>query len=396
MTATLSPKSAGKNDPTPVKVRMQILEAGNGAAGDGTSAVALMNPEAMKQLFFVSSHSVADPDSPGRNFHGYQRDPMPERIRALAAYFRKPEARITPPIVSVRISDPSDRREFVRLFNSGRIDEIHRRWSKAVVSVIDGQHRFRGLVEAQSQDPSFDPMAPVLFFFGQTYIEEALLFDTINSTQRKLPKALIEFTKTDIIHAGEENHAQVIREIAFALSLEKDSVWYNQINMTGARNPDKSITFEGLRRSMSNMLPDELIKRLVRKGLDPVVVAKQYWALVASACQTAWNEVPNQVYDPETQTMREVPVTYRLKDLVGVASVSRLGRDILTSALEAQDFEDRMVELVSKLSEVDWIKDDRNPWMRSQAGFAGQKVLYEVLHGLVYLDQYPGESNHSD
>jgi hypothetical protein len=30
--------------------------------------------------------------------------------------------------------------------------------------------------------------------------------------------------------------------------------------------------------------------------------------------------------------------------------------------------------------------------MRSQAGFAGQKRLYEQLHGLVYLDQRPGES----
>jgi hypothetical protein len=43
------------------------------------------------------------------------------------------------------------------------------------------------------------------------------------------------------------------------------------------------------------------------------------------------------------------------------------------------------------LSEVDWAKEEGNPWMASQAGFAGQKELYTMLHNLVYLGQKPGE-----
>ena len=39
--------------------------------------------------------------------------------------------------------------------------------------------------------------------------------------------------------------------------------------------------------------------------------------------------------------------------------------------------------------EVNWKKEEGNPWMRSQAGFAGQKELYEVLHLWVYNDKEP-------
>ncbi len=49
-------------------------------------------------------------------------------------------------------------------------------------------------------------------------------------------------------------------------------------------------------------------------------------------------------------------------------------------------------ELVSKLVEVDWRKEAGNRWMQSQAGFAGQKELYEMLYRWVYLDIHPDHS----
>ena len=51
-----------------------------------------------------------------------------------------------------------------------------------------------------------------------------------------------------------------------------------------------------------------------------------------------------------------------------------------------------MSDLVSLLSEVDWEKREGNPWMASQAGFAGQRELYTMLQNLVYLGVKPGES----
>jgi hypothetical protein len=140
------------------------------------------------------------------------------------------------------------------------------------------------------------------------------------------------------------------------------------------------------------MLPTELMNRIVARGEQPEAWAKAYWRAVAEACDLAWHERPRSVLNTDTGEYEEEPVDYRLRDLVGVASVARLGKDIITSSLEHSQPTDWMVSLVSKLSEVDWEKQADNPWMRSQAGFGGQRELYKVLYDLVYLDERPGEA----
>jgi DGQHR domain-containing protein len=356
-------------------------------------AFATLTPAEMDQLFFVSSYSEADPNSPAPRQHGYQRDPMEPRLPGIARYFLTGDHHylITPIIVSVRLKDEDEIEEFIRLFNQRDIKTIHERWHKAIVSVVDGQHRFRGLVKAHQDHPDFNPVVPVMLYFNLDYPSEAELFDIINSTQRKLPKALIEVTKGDITEADSEHHDQLIRTISFALARDKNSVWYERVNMTGARDPDRPVTYEGLRRSTANMFPVELVGRLKAQGLGPERVAKDYWAMVAEACPDAWHDRPREEVDPETGDIIEASVNYRLKELVGVASLAKLGKDIITSALEADHFNERMSDLVSLLAEVDWQKRESNPWMASQAGFAGQKELYALLHSLVYLGQKPGE-----
>jgi len=96
--------------------------------------------------------------------------------------------------------------------------------------------------------------------------------------------------------------------------------------------------------------------------------------LVADACHVAWNNHPAEI-------------EYRIKDLAGVASLAKLGKDIITSHIESQGT-DKLSELTAKLSAVDWEKREDNLWMRSQAGLAGQKEPYEVLYNLVYSDRY--------
>jgi DGQHR domain-containing protein len=365
---------------------------------DGQMALATMNPTALEKLLFVSTYTQSDPSSPAPRNHGYQREPMPIRYPMVARYFMRANNRyrITPLIVSVRLSDEDEIQEFLALFNAGKIDEIHRRWHKAIVSLMDGQHRRGGLVTGHKLDEEFNPEVPVMLYFSLDYREEAEVFDTINSTQRKLPKALIEVTKGDITEAGTESHEQTIRTITFALARDKDSVWFDAVNMTGARDPDRAVTYEGLRRSTANMFSEELLSRLKVKGLKAEQVAKDYWQMVAESCPAAWNEEKRDVEDPDTGEWDEVEVKYRLKELVGVASVAKLGKDIVTSALETSNgnpelFNEKAGELVSMLSEVDWEKREGNPWMASQAGFAGQKDLYRMLHALVYTGERPGD-----
>lgn len=360
-------------------------------------AVAAIRPSDMVKILFVSKFSVADPASPAPGHHGYQRDPEEARGAAIGKFFLKRSAcaQPTPLTVSVRVPDPVDRREFERLFNAGRFEELRERFTDAVVSVVDGQHRSLGHIYANGKDSTYDPDVPIMMYFGLSIIQEAQLFDVINSTARKLPKALIETTKADIVEAGTKSYAQTVREIATSLARDDDSVWKGDVNMTGARKSEAPVTFEGLRRSTAAMFPKEVLERVVRAKKDPAAVASAYWRLVSETCSAAWNAEavtrPNEDGEPI-----DVTPEYRIKELVGVAALSRLGRDIIVSSLDVQafhggSFDSQMATLVSKLQAVNWVKEKGNPWMQSQAGFSGQADLHQALYGWVFSGSFPGD-----
>lgn len=363
----------------------------------GRQAVATLTPDLLKELAFISTYETKDPLSSSPQQHGYQREPMDGRFSGIGKYYNKDNNRfLIPPIIaSARVYSPEDVEKFNELFNAGDISGIKAAFTKSAFSIVDGQHRLGGLYYAWTNFEDFHADVPVMIYYGLGYSEEAGLFDDINSNQRKLPKALIEATKQHM-EAGDKGHTQVVREIAFAVAQDGDSVWKDKINMTGARDPERSVTYEGLRRATSQMFPDRLLKRLGSISLDPKDTAKKYWEQVSKACWTAWTEKPRYVLGEDGNQIEE-KVHYRLKDLVGVASLAKLGEDIMSTSLDKSGndvgaFFDSLADLVSKLGAVDWEKGDHNPWMRGQAGFAGQKELYEILYNLVYLDQQPGEA----
>ncbi len=358
-------------------------------------AMAAMTPAAMEQLFFISNFEKTDPASTALDGHGYQRQPMKDRIPKIATYYLKSGAtsRTTPIIVSVRLVDRNDIEEFLSLLRDGDVDGIQDRFDPDVMSVVDGQHRFLGLVEAWKREPDFQPLAPVSMYFGLTFAEEAEFFDIINTEQKKLPKALIEITKADVREVGSLSHAQRVRLIAERLARHEESVWHGQVNLTGARDPNKPVTFEGLRRSSVSMFPSELLDRLEAADMDPHQVARDYWALVADTCAEAWNDEPRTRLNENGELVEYTP-KYRIKELVGVAALAKLGKDIISSALEHPHFAVRMKALVGALAAVDWEKvsldnGERNSWMASQAGFAGQADLYKTLYAWVYYGKKP-------
>lgn len=352
-------------------------------------AVAQLSPPEMKKLFFISRFEDSDPESPAPDKHGYQRQPMEARIPGIARYYSEPGARTTPIIVSCRITDGAVD-EFMKMWDAGDIEGIQSRWGESAVSVVDGQHRYLGLVRHWEEDNTFLPRVPVVLNFGLSFQQEAQYFDVINSTQRKLPKALIEITKADVTEAGTLDHAQRVRLLATMLARHEDSVWRGQVNLTGARDPNKPVTFEGLRRSSVSMFPKELLDRLDERGLDSEKVARDYWRTVSVACEHAWNPQPELAINEDGEEV-EVKRSYRIKELVGVASLARLGKDIIASALEHDDFNTKMSTLTSRLGSVDWEKRKGNEWMASQAGFAGQADLYTVLYRWVYLSRMPND-----
>lgn len=363
----------------------------------GRQAIATLTPDLLKELSFISTYETQDSLSSSPQQHGYQREPMESRFPGIGRYYNEGQNRfLIPPIItSARVYTPEDIAAFNEMFNAGDIAGIKAKFTKSAFSIVDGQHRLGGLHYAWTHFEDFHADVPVMIYYGLGYAEEAHLFDDINSNQRKLPKALIEATKQHM-ESGKKTHPQSVREIAFAVAQDGDSVWKDKINMTGARDPERSVTYEGLRRATSQMFPERLLKRLDALRLDPKDTAKKYWEMVSKACWAAWTEKPRYVLDQNGNQVEE-KIHYRLKDLVGVASLAKLGEDIMSTSLDkagndTSKFFESLADMISKLGAVDWEKGDDNPWMRGQAGFAGQKELYEVLYNLVYLDQQPGEA----
>jgi DGQHR domain-containing protein len=366
---------------------------------------ATLTPPKASELFFVSTYDDKDPASNAFDKHGYQRPPSTSRFAEIGKYYSEDSNsfKIPPLIISVRLTEPEDIKRFLKLLDAGDIDGIKAAFGDHVASVVDGQHRLFGLVDAWKKDGQFLPQIPCTLYFQLSFIEEANLFNTINATQRKLPKALIETTRGDITEAADSSYAQQIRRITFSLCRDDDSVWgpvdgVEQINMTGVRDPNRQVTYEGLRRSTSNMFPVQLLNRL--NAIDdslPLKYAKRYWAAVAEACAQAWKGIPDRrvVTDPDTGMETVERIKYRIKDLVGVASLAKLGKDIITTQIDS-GVTGKLEELVDRLGEVDWEKSPTNKWMRSQAGFAGQKELYTLLYELAYNGAEPESTEFVD
>ena len=361
---------------------------------DGRVAIACMTPDKLKQLAFISTYSSKDPQSSSPRQHGYQRDPMESRFPPIGRYYAKGDNRHRIPslIASARVYTPQDQERFIELFEMHDVEQIHKEFGKSVFSIVDGQHRMGGLYWAWENLDDFNAEIPVNIYFGLNYAEEALFFDTINTLQRKLPKALIEATRVHM-DSGDTSHAQFLREVAESLAQDGDSVWQGLINMTGARNPALPVSFEGLRRATASLMSERLVSRLRGRKLEPEDVAKKYWMHVSRSCAQAWENAPRQMVNEEGETV-EIPTKYRIKDLVGVAALSKLGGDVIATSLDIsrtdQEFWDSVVNLVTKLGAVDWEKRKENPWMNTSAGFAGQGPLYDMLYRLVYLDKAPG------
>lgn len=341
------------------------------------------------QLIGRTTIDERDPGSPdGR---GYQRHVLQGgKVTGIARYLVEAlkvnshwKERPTALVVAVRgVKSKKDINDFIEMFNAGDWKGLRKRFGDRVLSIIDGQHRHLGVIEATKLEQDYDPMVPVVLYFNIDIAEEADQFDIINTNQTRLPKSLVEWNTLRITGKGRTDHQQVIRVITQHLAEDKDAPFAQiGVNVSRARDPGRHITFEGLRRSTSNMLPAMLLKRIQALGKDPLDVAKTYWNLVADVCAPFWIAPPEKGKGKKKDD--EAKIESRLVELVGIAAVARLGQDIIGSAIEHQVPIDHMKELVGGLRHVDWEK--HSPDMAGpQAGFAGQRDLYNRLYARCY------------
>jgi hypothetical protein len=139
-----------------------------------------------------------------------------------------------------------------------------------------------------------------------------------------------------------------------------------------------------LRRATADFLggpKGKMLSRLEENDLDPYEFIRDFWLGVADASSEAWTAEPGG------------QVKYRIKDLVAIAALSKLGNTLTEQAIiqgsAGPAIRRFVLSKVARLDAVDWRKDEANPWMRAQAGFAGQIPLYETLRDWVLMNRVP-------
>lgn len=148
------------------------------------------------------------------------------------------------------------------------------------LTVIDGQHRLKGLANATEAVASFQ--LPVVFVLEPTEEEMAFMFATINGKQVPVSKSLIY----DLFEVTQDRSPQkTAHEIARELNADPDSPWFRRIKMLGRKTPgsEESLsqgTLVGRLLPLISAHPDEDLQRILRRSPvepSPRSVFNQYY-----------------------------------------------------------------------------------------------------------------------
>lgn len=155
-----------------------------------------------------------------------QREKSPQRIKDIGAYCSDPDAVFpTPIVVSVNSDD-------VKLDEDKHLAVIPE--DKGIIgNVIDGQHRLWG-IECSERPENFQ--LPVVLMFDLTVAEEAYIFSTINSNQRKVDPSLI-YDLFDV--SAYRSPQKTAHEIARVMNSSSSSPFYNRLKMLGKKTADQ-------------------------------------------------------------------------------------------------------------------------------------------------------------
>lgn len=361
---------------------------------EGNQRLGSMRVSDAEKLLKTYTYYEDDPLSPTGK--GYQRPPTESRFPKIAADLKVNG--VTPLIVA-------ERGRWRALWRSPdttiemtveEVLEVLARHDIAeedvYASVVDGQHRDKSTRLLRERE-GIDLEVPFLLYTDLSWAEEVDRFNVINTTAKNLPRALVEVNRHaifDPVGASSRDHQrQDVRNVVMALETDEDSVWHGQVNMTGGRNTDRPVTFEGLRRSTDQTFTGRLGLLPLEKKVD---LAKMFWQAVVDTWPEAWNGIPPTAerVNPETGDIEMVELEgakYRIKDLAGVSALAKLANQILVEARDEQTEEVNMGIVRGRLArakDVNWLKSRDNPDMSSQAGFSGTADTYDLLLARAY------------
>ena len=308
---------------------------------------------------------------------GYQRPFNEERSQDAANYAEKPKAFWPESILAIRdnaeVDDEDDKvkwefvpasagnkfGELIVDYNDQRTETISGqvfKWRRAF-SQVDCQHRL-GKMSAS------DKHITVCIIPGIDRAEEAVIFKTINDTQKKVSTSLVDA----IIQLSQNLFEAPEVHWGFSLSRDVGSCFYKKVNMEGRNIAGQVylVTLRTLKTSVYSLVGG---KRSINENMGTMADFNQFYILIRSY----WNEVstlwPNEFSDIRNFKLMMVP---------GVKGLARYGRRVFKDAFEVGN---NSTDLSSRINQVganvmDWSSTGT---LQDATGNAGARVVYELL-----------------
>lgn len=227
-------------------------------------------------------NGISKPDAwTPHNKAGYQRLPVQSRFRKIARYLMGREGAV-PMLPQAVLLNARDKGLKFSSANGQEVGVLEIPESLTLYEV-DGQHRFGGIRYAVEQDPKLaDFPVPVVITEGLALLNEAVLFFTVNTQQKRvstdLAQRLIEQQMEDeglrlhIVASGQDWIPKATK-IVDSLLAAPNNPWTNKIGIPGlkiSKVPMKQVSFvSSLKPILTNSIygqlePDDTGKLLLR------------------------------------------------------------------------------------------------------------------------------------
>lgn len=203
--------------------------------------------------------SISEIDSVERDpANGYQREHLPERSEELARFIEQVHGLVPGAILMNIRPEREGELNFTNESDEGDIEfgtlEMP---DDKFTWVIDGQHRVRAFEQL-----SEDILVPAVFIKGADRSEEARIFFVVNSKQKNVSASLryhdLMRYADDDLKRHLEGAALKSEELAYkiAIELNKDTLWKDKINLTGARGMGRAINLKGFMDALEPVTKD--------------------------------------------------------------------------------------------------------------------------------------------
>ena len=316
--------------------------------------------------------SWIDFHDPEQNRYGYQRDFDENRSLRARDYAEGEENSFWPEsILAIRSDEDLEDHEIVEYeftpyggtngkfgllsveYTKGLTTDIYgevQPWRRAFTQV-DCQHRLGQLSHSDK---------PVTFCIipGISQIEEARIFRTINQNQKGIPTSLV-----DRIVLRTDPDAPAHFCWAWDLFVDVGSPFHNLVYTGGRGQNETLIQLRGLQQSLKLLVPQKHLTSNSIERDQGYNFARNFW-------NTVKQEWPKEFSDKTNYKMMVNP---------GVRALSRIGRRVLETGIDDQNFGSNRIENYLKRGkeDVDW--SITGP-LRDATGKGAEKRVFEQLN----------------